>query len=510
MPHRVVDFFRSPNDSIHSIKQTVQRHAIPATRGGSRERQRPSRTSSYGSSHDGVVEDDAVAPSIKLPESKSKEHHRLSFPILPLVGHKSQKDLAQNVSASLDWRIESGTAVMYGSPEESTGALVSGQLQLCVKDETFEAESLDAKLEIRVTQKKPFSTHCQDCTTQKTELKSWSFLSEPTVLKRRTHEFPFSVLLEGHLPATTDNHLLSIQYVFTAEAQPRDGGPSLKLHRTIDVRRSLPSPNMPHHSVRIFPPTDITADVHYDPVIHPNATSRFTLRLGGIGKHNANSRSVEYWKLKRLSWKLEEDISTVAPACQKHTPKAASGGNASETGNETKKGITRSDTRVIAHADLHSGWKADYCSAEGTIEAEVDYQTGGFPSRTASCDVRGHDGTQVSHRLVVEMVVSQEYAPLAHMRHVTPTGVARILRMNFAVVITDRPGMGVSWDNEAPPIYQDVPPSPPPYALDTIQDGTVEDLCLSSASSTHSSDSSDLGESHSTRPDLDVSVATRT
>ncbi len=209
----------------------------------------------------------------------------------------------------------------------------------------------------------------------------------------------------------TDNHLLSIQYVFTAEAHPRDGGLPLKMRRTIDVRRSLPVPGIPRHSVRVFPPTDITASVHYDPVVHPNATSRFSLRLDGIGKHNPASRTVEYWKLKRLSWKLEENISTVAPACQKHTPKTTSGGEAGDNGNGTKKGVTRSDSRVIAQADLLSGWKADYYSTESKVEAEIEYQTGGSSSRPVSCDVRGHDGTEVSHRLVVELVVSQEYVP---------------------------------------------------------------------------------------------------
>ncbi|KAI0481401.1 hypothetical protein F4859DRAFT_418500 [Xylaria cf. heliscus] len=491
MPHRVVDFFRSPNDSIHSIKQTVQRRTSPTvSRSGSRERQRPTRTSSYASSADGdgAVEDNHPIPLFRSFEStkeKPKEHHRLSFPGLHLVGHKTQKDLSQNPNAALDWKIESSPAIFYGSPEESTGALISGQLQLRVKEESFEVENLEAKLEICVTQKKPFNSHCQDCASQRTELKSWSFLSEPTTLTQRTHEFPFSILLEGHLPATTDNHLLSIEYVFTAEARPRDGGLPLKLRRTIDVRRSLSVPPTPHHSVRIFPPTSITASVHYDAVVHPHGTSTFNLRLEGIGKQNTNARSVEYWKLKRLSWKLEENVSTVAPACRKHTPKtsaaaaeAGESGNGNGNGNEAKKGVTRTDTRVIAHADLHSGWKADYYSSEGNVEAEIEYHTGGSSSRPVSCDVRGSDGTEVTHRLVVEMVVSQEYVPLAHTRHVTPTGVARILRMNFAVVLTDRGGLGVSWDNEAPPIYQDVPPSPPSYARAVVQNGSVEDLSL--------------------------------
>ncbi|KAI0405653.1 hypothetical protein F4802DRAFT_614511 [Xylaria palmicola] len=484
MPHRVVDFFLSPNDSIHSIKQTVQR------RTRSRERRQPTRTPSYTSSSDGdeVAEDHRPTALARLHEpskEKHKEHHKehlkLSFPGLHLVGHKTQKDLSQNPNVSLDWRIESSPPIMYGGPDESTGAIISGQLQLHVREESFEVENLEAKFEIRVTQKRPFNSHCQQCARQTTELKSWSFLSEPTVLAPRTHEFPFSLLLEGHLPATADNHLLSIEYVFTAEARPRDGGLPLQLRRTIDVRRSLPVPTTPHQSVRIFPPTNITASVHYDAVVHPQTTSSFMLRLDGIGKHSNNSRSVEYWKLKRLSWKLEEVVSTVAPACRKHTPKAAASANAGENGgSEARKGVTRSDTRVISHADLHSGWKADYYSADGSIEAEVQYHTGG-PSRPVGCDVRGRDGTEVSHRLVVEMVVSQEYMPLtANARHVTPTGVARILRMNFGVVVTDRGGLGVSWDNEAPPIYQDVPPSPPSYDRAVIEHGSVEELSLPS------------------------------
>ncbi|KAJ8113495.1 hypothetical protein ONZ43_g5142 [Nemania bipapillata] len=488
MPHRVVDFFRSPNESIHSIKQTVQRQrrTSPAARSGSKERQRPTRTSSYASSvdGDGLVEDQSQSQVLparpsEAPKEKHKEHHRLSFPSLHLVGHKTPKDLSQNMSASLDWKIESAPAIFYGSPEESTGALISGQLQLRVKEEAFEVDNLEAKFEMRITQKKPFSSHCQDCASKKTELKSWSFLSD--------------------LPATTDNHLLSIQYIFTAEARPRDGGLPLKLRRTIDVRRSLPAPALPHHSVRIFPPTNITASMHYDAVVHPHSTSSFTLRLDGIGKHNHAARSVEYWKLKRLSWKLEEIVSTVAPACRKHLPKnaAATGTNdAGESIPEAKRGTPRTDTRVIAHADLHSGWKADYYSADGSIEAEIEYQTGPSPSsssssssssRVASCDIRGRDdGIEVGHRLVVEMVVAQEYVPLAHTRHVTPTGIARILRMNFGVVLTDRGGLGVSWDNEAPPIYQDVPPSPPSYARATtadaivVREGSVEDLSLPS------------------------------
>lgn len=65
---------------------------------------------------------------------------------------------------------------------------------------------------------------------------------------------------------------------------------------------------------------------------------------------------------------------------------------------------------------------------------------------------------------MVEMVVSQEWAPANKPSMVTQTGVGRILRMHFNDILTERRGIGISWDNEAPPIYQDVPPSPPSYS----------------------------------------------
>ncbi|ORY68361.1 arrestin [Pseudomassariella vexata] len=470
MPHRVANFFRSSNDSItNNIKASVQRRKSPGARTRTTtSREGSTRSISYASS----IEDDAeqdhaqsrfhstiFAPPVKMPESaKEKEaahHHRLSFPGLHLGGSKSSKDQTQHPSASLGWKIESPPAVMYGDTETSTGALVSGQMQLAVKED-FEVESFEAWLYIHVIQKRPFQNHCNDCANQKTELKKWAFLAEPTTLSKRLHEFPFSALLEGHLPASADHSLVAVRYDFIAEVKPKSG-PTLKLVKTIDVKRSLSVPENPHHSVRIFPPTNIAASVHYPQVIHPIGSNTLTLRLDGIVKTNSDVKTVEYWKLKRLSWKLEEHLNIVAPACQKHMPKDA------ENGEAPKKGVKRTDARTVGSADLSSGWKSDY-SPSGNVEMELEYQCN--PSSKAVCDMKSRDGTEITHQLVVEMVVVQEYAPINQPKNITPTGVARILRMHFGTVVTERAGLGVSWDNEAPPIYQDVPPSPPAYLCD--------------------------------------------
>lgn len=57
-----------------------------------------------------------------------------------------------------------------------------------------------------------------------------------------------------------------------------------------------------------------------------------------------------------------------------------------------------------------------------------------------------------------------------------PTGAARVLRMQFRLTVTERSGLGISWDEEVPPIYQDVELlSPPCYEL-SINNGIKNKL----------------------------------
>lgn len=211
MPHRVANFFRSSNENINNLKATVQRRKSPNPNKTQPRRPREGtvRRVSYASSSDEDAEHSQPsvrtpsAPAVKMAESGKKEkeshHHRLSFPGLHLGGSKAPKEQPQHPYASLDWRIESPPAMMHGDTESSTGALVSGQMVLKVKDIPLEVESFTARLNIHVTQKKPFQGHCSDCATQKTELKSWTFLSEPTTLTpRRFLHAPYTPPLPPH------------------------------------------------------------------------------------------------------------------------------------------------------------------------------------------------------------------------------------------------------------------------------------------------------------------------
>lgn len=465
MPHRVATFFRSSTNTLenqvtHLKKAAIRRTTSPNRPVAGRNSRSSERVFSYASSID--EESEEVTSPANMPDSPhvrptAEHHHRLSFPGLHIG--RSSKESHSNPHVDLSWKIESPPIVLHGDAENSSGALVSGQLFLDIKEESYEVDSFKATLNIHVVQKRPFTPHCQDCTHQYTELATWDLLPQPLPMKKGRHPFPFSVLLGGHLPATLDGPLMAISYEFKAEALPKAGLP-VKLEKIFDVKRSLPAPELPHHSVRVFPPTNIKASVHYPQVIHPIGTNTLTLRLDGIAKTNDKANTVEYWKLKKLTWRLEETAKTIAPACEKHSPKEPK--DQAQEEQAAKKGVQRSETRIIGEKTLFGGWKSCYAGpTDSAVDIELEYALG--KHNKYSCDLKARDGSEVSHQLMVEMVVSQEWAPVGKPALVTQTGVGRILRMHFGTVLTERGGIGISWDNEAPPIYQDVPPSPPAY-----------------------------------------------
>ncbi|KAK1751266.1 protein LDB19 [Echria macrotheca] len=484
MPHRVANFFRSSTSSLETQVNSLAKKTVAST---TRRKDSPSRSGRgsgssdrservvYASSIEEDADDSHVGPRtqrLKMGESRtnsfssdSHHHHRISFPGMHFG--RSSKESHISTLAVLDWKLESPPIVLYGDAEHSSGAIVSGQLFLDIREDGVEVESFEATLNIHVTQKRPFANHCNECAHQTTELKRWCLLPNPLVLTKGKHSFPFSVLLEGHLPASMDGPLVTISYEFRAEAAPKANGAvqtPIRFSKILDVKRSLMTSEMPHHSVRVFPPTNIKASAHYPHVIHPIGSNTMTLKLDGISRHNSKVGTVEYWKLKKLTWRLEETAKTVAPACEKHSPKVGEGAE------QQKKGIVRTDTRVIGEKTLFSGWKSNYMStSESSVEFELEYSLAKHAK--FACDTKCRDGTEVTHQLMVEMVVSQEWAPVNKPGLVTHTGVGRILRMHFNTTLTERAGIGISWDNEAPPIYQDVPPSPPAYCHDTVLDG---------------------------------------
>jgi arrestin-related trafficking adapter 1 len=363
--------------------------------------------------------------------------------------HLSDKKASPKIEAAKPVKtsmvIESPPLVFYGSAQSSTGALFSGQLFLDIAPQNVTLEKLEMQFLCTTTAKKPVAPHCADCASQTNELKKWEFLSSPLNLSQGKHTFPFSYLIPGHLPATTHGALGVIDYHLAVHGKTSTGD-VISFDKPIEIKRSI-IPGNDKHSVRIFPPTNLTAQCTLPSVIHPIGQFPLEMRLAGVTTRQKDAQV--RWRLRKLVWRIEEHQKMVSPACPKHAPKLGGEG----------KGVLHEDTRCIGQEELKSGWKSDF--DDGTVE--IEFKGVVNPSLKPICDVDSPNGLKVHHTLIIEMVVAEEWVPLKRPTQITPTGAARVLRTQFNIVLTERSGLGISWDEEQPPMYEDVPASPPTY-----------------------------------------------
>ena len=217
MPHRVANFIKSSTNSFESQVLGLKKNFAPdaprrktSPRRSARASRSSERVVSYASTTtEDEVEESPTPPPVlsmrRMVEASTRHssstssspsrspvrdphqvnHHRkLSFPSLHLPG-RSSRDGHSNSHAALDWKLESPPVVFFDAPEDSSGAIVSGQFFLKVtRDEGLEFESLNASLSIHTTHKRPFASHCHDCSTQVTEVRKWTFLDRPLFLAK--------------------------------------------------------------------------------------------------------------------------------------------------------------------------------------------------------------------------------------------------------------------------------------------------------------------------------------
>ncbi|KAJ6148093.1 hypothetical protein N7497_010075 [Penicillium chrysogenum] len=421
----------------------------------------------------------AKKPAHKSERARSPER-RLSFSmdhlIHPLRDHSKEKRRSLGragrskersshevhpPAAKLDVLIESPPLVCYGPPASSTGALFSGRLRIAVSELTGGVilNQFDVRLISKTSTKKPVSNHCSNCATRTEELTQWNFITEDLHLNSGDHDFPFSYLFPGHLPASCNGVLGQVEYFLLAHAQSVTGEEySLKL--PLDINRSLlPGPDK--SSIRIFPPTNLTGRIVLPSVVYPIGHFPVEMTLSGVVDKGEKTQT--RWRLRKMMWRIEEQQKIVSTACQKHAHKIGGEG----------KGVLHQETRVIGHNEEKTGWKTDFDTAGGEITMQFDANIN--PAANAVCDMDAPGGLEVKHNLVIELIVAEEFCPNGNTRLITPTGAARVLRMQFHLHVTQRGGLGISWDEEMPPIYEDVPASPPSYTKPSGAHSFIED-----------------------------------
>jgi len=396
----------------------------------------------FGSHHSFVDE----KLSHKKPSRSSLEQGRHSKPAV-----KALTSQPSHISIS----IESPPLVSYGHPRDSTGAILSGLISIHVEEPMQTFQSFDLVLSTEIVSKRPVTPGCHNCSTTTTELKRWSMIFEPMALAKGVHTWPFSYLFPGTLPASSETILAKISYSLDALARTATGD-EIKFRRSLSLFRSiLPGPD--RHSIRIFPPTNLSATVTLPSVTHLGGDFPVEIRLDGVVSNEETAHRTR-WRLRKTSWRIDETAKVASTPCQKHAKKLANVNDG--------KGPVLETVRTVGCGEVRNGWKSDFDTADGKVELEMMV---GIPANAdAACDVEMDGNILVNHVLVVEMIVAEEYIPRksknpARVSPATPTGAARVLRMQFNLCVTTRSGLGISWDEEQPPMYDDVPTAPPNY-----------------------------------------------
>lgn len=352
--------------------------------------------------------------------------------------------------------VESPPALFIDSPQTSSGHLLSGRLQVTPKTHDVVINNITMYLEATVTTKRPVIERCRACATQVSDLYEWNFFSHAKTfaISKGMQEIPFSHLIPGHLAATTHGIIGSIDYSLHVRAKSIDGIET-EFRRELVLKRGL-RPSSDKHSVRVFPPTNLSLNLTLPSIVHPIGGFPIEMRMTGITtkKDDIQTR----WRLRKLTWRIEENETVISPACAAHAAKVGGEG----------KGIQHEHVRAVGSDEIRGPFKTDVSDGivEGEFEASMDTRL------KPQCDSESTTGFKISHSLILELVIAEEWAPNKKPQSATPTGAARVLRTQFNLTVTDRLGMGISWDDEQPPMYEDVPDSPPHYAT---QETRIED-----------------------------------
>ena len=365
-------------------------------------------------------------------------------------------------SCRLEVVVDSPPLVSYGRITQSTGALFSGRLKLFVEDPSGEVNISNLTLTFRsvIVARKPIGKDCPDCRVRQEDLKSETLISDPKIFKKdEDNQFPISHLFEGHLPATTIATLGSMTYQVVAVATTVMGETIEMVHPLV-IQRAM-GLGSEKTSIRIFPPTNLTCKLVLNSIVHPIGEFPVSMVVSGIVEKRKDMTT--RWRLRKVMWHVEENLKMMAEPCDKHVGKV-----------NPDRPIVQTTTRKLGNNEYKEGWKSDFDTPGGEIvfdfEAALSYKT----KDKAVCDVVSNVALTVSHSLVVELVVAEEFVSARNPRIITPTGSARVLRMHFNIVVTERGGMNVSWDEEQPPLYEDVPARPPVYIRgDSTQNASV-------------------------------------
>ena len=330
--------------------------------------------------------------SLLSPSSSNVNNASSNQPLQPLTSVTSNNNLAHSSHPPFELSIdlESPPIILYGPPSESSGSLVSGQLNITIKKEAFQHQqqhpqrpsakralssntlqnlsqtlsnlnlspahshngspihsknnsstnlmsllnvkdhvlinSVRLTLYQNVHYAKPFLppsntlSNCTSCKKKSTELARWDVMTQAHNLPAGKHSYPFSHLLPGALPATTclgSSGITTIKYELVAIVSYNTHNNHqniVKVALPVNIARSvLRGPD--RNSLRVFPPTDVTATAVLPNVVYPKSSFALELKLDGV------SSSDRRWRMRRVGWRIEEQVKVKTNSCENHKSK---------------------------------------------------------------------------------------------------------------------------------------------------------------------------------------------
>ncbi|CCH45893.1 hypothetical protein BN7_5480 [Wickerhamomyces ciferrii] len=252
-------------------------------------------------------------PSIASPRPSNKRTHSQN------ALHNTLANTLQNLSLSPSHSRDISPVHSNNNSYTNLAGLMN------IKDHVL-VNMVQLSLVQKITYAKPFLppsntlANCSNCKKKTVELARWDILSHANNLPIGKHSYPFSHLLPGELPATTSlgsSSLTSIKYELVAICSYNNHSNHQQVTKVIlplNISRSiLRGPD--RNSLRVFPPTDVTATAVLPNVIYPKSSFALELKLDGV---SVNDRR---WRMRRVGWRIEENIKVKANSCQNHKTK---------------------------------------------------------------------------------------------------------------------------------------------------------------------------------------------
>ncbi|KAF4990247.1 hypothetical protein FDECE_14454 [Fusarium decemcellulare] len=381
------------------------------------------------------------------------------FQLLERVSLLFDKDTPQPSGVNIAVRSEYPEITFFGSVEEETDAIISGEVALEVDQDEVFITSLDVKLNLHISYKRPFKLHCRRCRHSTSQLQNCQLLKKPASFARGKHSLPFVVSLDGCNPASTENSLIAVKYEVNAEAkvaQHKSGTlETIVAESPIIVKRALSFSEMPQHSVRTVDSGRTSAQYHS--IIHPMETNKFTFEFDGLSDVGETGIPRK-WELRKITWLLVEETNLRAPACDKHRPSTAAEG-------DWNAELRTRETQILSDGVLQNDWTAGRTNSN--VKMEFEYATDSQVSKSGDLwqpsNGRLPGGAKISHCLILWLHLSLEDERQSKAGPKSAGINDKFRRLSYDIEITDCADKDARYGVEAPPLYGTVSHGPPVY-----------------------------------------------